>query len=80
MEELFTMSSLARDMENDFLRKSPFVVEFSGGNGLWKVKISGNFHEFKKSIKDYAKTRIYMHLQDIEILSNSSGTVLVSLL
>lgn len=80
-EPPYTTKSLSEDFERDFLKTNPNIVSFGGGNGVWKIKISGNFHQFKNEVFAYGKTRIYMHFGEIELISNGGiGTVLVSLL
>lgn len=80
-DEIYTTESLSKDFENDFLKKNSQGVSFSGGNGVWKVKINRSFQQFKSEIKEYGNSRVYMHFNDIELLENHTiGTVLVSLL
>jgi len=79
-EEIYSLESLSKDMENDFLKKTPLVLSFRGGNGVWTAKIAGNYHYFKTVVEDYCKTRVYMHLKNIELINNASGTVLIELL
>lgn len=82
-EEFYHMSSLSRDLENDFLKQRKYVVEFSGGNGVWRIRLNPdltNYKDFISDLEKYTKTRVYMHIKTVELLSNATGDVFLELL
>lgn len=80
MDELYSTKSLSESFEKDVLNKSKRVLEWKGGNGIWKVKISGRFDTFKQYVETYANTILYMHFKNISVLSLSESTILIELL
>lgn len=77
-EEFFSTASLPKDLENDFLKKSPAITSFTGGNGVWIVKIICNIQVFKQLLKECSDTRVYMH-PTVEIYNMAKWEVLIKI-
>lgn len=70
-EELYTMESLAEDIERGFLKRNNQIKSWEGSLGKYVVFVIGDTQEFSNSLYSYCKTRVYMRVKKLSFFSHA---------